>query len=347
MKEPTERILVVRLSSGGDILQALPALAILRAERPDAHITFLVEDRFARFVEGREEVDEVLLWPRARWSARWRSFRAPLALAECLSFWASLAKARFTVALDFQGNLKSGLHTAFSLAPLRVGFARGSSREGNFLFTNRKVVPSDEKGSRVRKYVDLLGGLAIRGREAKPVGPPRDAEDAFRRLAEEGGFPGAGFWVIHPGTSAFGAYKRWPMDRWKDLAVRLAREAAVLVSWGPGDEKAAEALRGLPGVNAPDRAVSLPELAGALTRARAFVGTDSAPLHLAHALGCPAVGLFGPTDPALYRPWMTGRAVTGNLDCAPCPGRGCGELRCMEAIDVDTVLEAARSLDRS
>ncbi|MHC4600719.1 MAG: glycosyltransferase family 9 protein [Planctomycetota bacterium] len=346
MTKPNERILVVRLSSGGDVLQTLPALAILREARPEARITFLVEDRFARFVLGRDEVDEVLVWPRSRWTSMWRSVRAPLALVECLAFWADLARKRFHVALDFQGNLKSGLHTAFTLAPRRIGFARESSKEGNFLFTNRKVVPSDEGGSRVRKYVELLAGLGVRGREAAPVGPPRGAAGAFRRLAGETGLPGEGFWVIHPGTSRFGSYKRWPLDRWKGFAERLAQGAPVLVSWGPGDEEAARSLGGLTGVVVPDRPIDLPELSGALTAARGFVGTDSAPLHLAHALGCPAVGLFGPTDPKLYRPWMTGRAVTGGLPCTPCPGRGCGELRCMEAIEVEAVLDAAEGIQR-
>ncbi|MHC5080897.1 MAG: glycosyltransferase family 9 protein [Planctomycetota bacterium] len=340
-----EKILVVRLSSGGDILQALPALAILRRRRPKARIAFLVEDAHLQFVEGREEIDDLWVWPRRRWASLWTSARAPQALLECLVFWARLAKNRFDTVLDLQGNLKSGLHTAFSLAQTRVGYCRTSCVEGNALFTNRKVVPTDERGSRVRKYVDLLSGIGIHGVEPRPVPPPAGAEEAFARFAAASTLPQQAFWVLHPGTSPFGAYKQWPLDRWAALARLLAREAPVLISTGPGEEATASAFHGISGVTLPAGPLNWKTLAGALSRARAFAGCDSAPLHLAHALGTPSVGLFGPTSADLYRPWMSGFAVTPDLPCSPCSKRGCRGSPCMASISVDRVFEALRELE--
>ncbi|MHC4777862.1 MAG: glycosyltransferase family 9 protein [Planctomycetota bacterium] len=345
MKRKKEKILVVRLSSGGDVLQALPALAILRRRSPGAHIAFLVEDRFARFVEGRVEIDEILVWPRSRWSPMWKSLRAPLALLECIVFWAALAKSGFRTVLDFQGNLKSGLHTAFTRAPLRIGFSRGSSKEGNRLFTNRKVAPFDEKGSRVEKYVDLLGGMGIEGERASPVPPPRGSAEAFSSIAESLDLKRGRFRIIHPGTSAFGSFKRWPLERWRQLAERLCRSCPLLISWGPGEEETARSFGGIVGVRVPPGPLLVAELAGALVEALSFTGTDSAPLHLAHALGTPSVALFGPTDPTLYGPWMSGRALSAGVDCSPCSGRRCARIRCMDAIEVDDVERAIEDLE--
>ncbi len=343
--EGKKKILLVRLSSGGDVLQTLPALAILRRRLPDAHLTFLVEDRFAPFVQGRPEIDTLRIWPRRQWSPFLPSRRLPGSLAGALAFFAETTKARFDTVLDFQGNLKSGLHTGFSLAPLRVGFDRRSAREGNVLFTNRRV-PASETGSRIVKYVALLAGIGITGERPAPVPLPSGAAEAHERAAADQGRPREGFLAVHPGTSPRGAAKQWPLERWRTLLSRLGREGPVLLSWGPGEEPAAEALRGIRGVFTPPRPLGVPALAGALVRARAFVGPDSAPLHLAHVLGCPAVGLFGPTDPARYAPWMTGEAVASPLPCAPCHRWRCADPVCMEAIEVDEVAEAIARVTR-
>jgi ADP-heptose:LPS heptosyltransferase len=95
-----------------------------------------------------------------------------------------------------------------------------------------------------------------------------------------------------------------------------------------------------PGVIVPPTAPSVLAMAGAFARASGFAGPDSALLHLAHVHGTPAVGIFGPTDPALYGPWMTGEAVAAGLDCSPCNGRGCPGSPCMEAVEAGAVLAA-------
>ncbi|MCU0723217.1 MAG: glycosyltransferase family 9 protein, partial [Planctomycetes bacterium] len=339
-----ERILLVRLSSGGDILQALPALAALREARPSAHLTFLAEDRHARYLEGRPEIDRLLFWPRREWEGLAASGRWLRCLAGMARFYSTLARERFDAVLDFQGNLKSGFHAWVPRSPRRVGFARGASREANALFSGVRVEPRDERGPRVRKYLDLLSGIGIRDAAARPVPPPAGAAEAFRKAAAGLGLEDGRFLVIHPGVSAFGAYKAWPLPRWRELAALLAPRDPVLVSWGPGEENVAEALSGLAGVRVPRSPLAIPALAGALAAARAFAGSDSAPLHLAHALGCPSVGVFGPTDPRLYGPFMAGSVVRAGLPCSPCKKRSCPGSPCMAAVTVESVLRAVRSL---
>lgn len=321
-------------------MQTLPALAILRRRRPDARITLLVEDRCLPFVEGRPEPDEIRAWPRGRWRPWWASRLAPRALAQAVRFFAELSRPGFDVALDFQGNLKSGLHTWFSRAPVRVGFAPGGSREANILFTNRRVPSPAERRSRIEKYVSLLAGLGITGERPRPVKAPAGAQAAFEAMARASGLPPGPFFAVHPGTSLFGAYKRWPLARWRSLLPALARKAPVLLSYGPGEGEDASAFASLSGVFVPPEPPAIPAMAGAFAHAIAFAGPDSALLHLAHVHGTPAVGIFGPTDPALYAPWMTGEAVSAGLDCSPCNGRGCPGSPCMDAVEATTVLAA-------
>src|SRR5262249_21369071 len=129
----------------------------------------------------------------------------------------------------------------------------------------------------------------------------RRAVEAFLRGA---GLPENGWAVLHPGTSERGAEKRWPPERFTELARRLARELRleVLVAWGPGELPAAQGIARASGsVLAPETS-SLLDLAELLGRASLYVGADSGPLHLASAVGCPSVALFGPKDPAIYAP---------------------------------------------
>lgn len=335
-----EDILFIRLSSGGDVVQTFPALALLRQHRPASRITFLVEDRFAPFVMGRPEIDRLWIWPRKRWTATaWRgAFRS--AARELEGFYREFRKHPFHWVLDFQGNLKSGVHARLARGARRVGFDQLGSKEGNRLFTDIHVPSENETGPRVRKYADLLGAMGIAG-EIHPVPPATGAVDAFRRAFSEQVLPPGGFAVFHPGTSAFGIYKRWPLENWRELARRVGATLPVLISLGPGEEGLGDVFAGLRGVVPRTGVLSPAQLGGALSQARVFVGSDSAPMHFASVLGCPTIALFGPTDPALYAPVFGGRAVRAGLSCSPCTRRTCPDPACMRAVAVDAVYRAA------
>jgi ADP-heptose:LPS heptosyltransferase len=178
-----------------------------------------------------------------------------------------------------------------------------------------------------------------------PEAVEREAAEAVSRL-----FPGnSRIAVLHPGTSAFGAFKRWPADRFGQLAVRLHEGFGIpsLVTWGPGEESLAETA-----VAASDgKALVAPgtrsilELAGLIGCGVLFVAADSGPLHLANLLGIPCVALFGPKDPAVYRPYFQPSAVvqTGAC-CSPCSLRKCDDPICMTEMGVEAVYEAAARL---
>ncbi len=332
-----DRLLVVRLGAVGDVLRTLPALHLLRRSFPSLHVAWIVEDLSRPLLEGHPEIDEVIRFPLPDLRA---AASRPLALARGLAALArDLRRRRFTVAADFQGTLKSGLLALVSGAPRRVGFAPGHCREMNFLFTNRRVRPRSRHLNRVAKNLVLAQALGASDDEVTVVLPEsaeegRQAEALLRSAAVDR----SRAVVLSPGTSRRQSHKRWPEERFAVLTALLRTElgATPLVVWGPGEEAAARAIVAASGgraVLAPPTGLRL--LAAVLRRVAAFVGADTGPMHLAWAVGCPVVALFGPTDPRLNAPLGEGHVVLS--------GEGS-----TDAISPEQVLSAVRGiLERS
>ena len=330
------RIALIKLSSLGDVVHALPVAATLRARVPDAHLTWIVERHEAEVLRDHPALDAVVAVDTRRWR-RARGLADLADVAEAVRQTSRrLRAAAFDVALDLQGLLKSGVLAAATRAPLRIGFAARCCREPlNALFTNRRVEPPPAARHVVDQHLALLGPLAV----TEPVREfrlPRDPEaearaDAF--LAAYGFTPGRRLVVLNPGAGR--ADKRWPQERFRALAERLGEDAGalVLVVWGPGEETAARHIA--PG--GVQRAVcgpptNLDELVAFLRRASVLVAADTGPLHLAAALGTPCVGLYGPTSAVRNGPYGAGHRCLQGL---------AGQV---STIEVDAVLHAVRDL---
>jgi ADP-heptose:LPS heptosyltransferase len=210
-----------------------------------------------------------------------------------------IRSARFDVALDLQGLIKSGLLTAYTGAPLRIGFTADHCREGlNCLFTNRRVRPPATAVHVVEQYLALLEPLGVPPGPVEfhvPIPPP-----AARRMddfLDEQGIKSHDLLVaVNPGAGR--TNKRWPVEHFRRLADRLAQEPGVriLLLWGPDEVHMARQIRD----GSSARAILAPptdlhELAALLHRSALMVASDTGPLHLAAALGTPCLGLFGPT----------------------------------------------------
>ena len=227
-----------------------------------------------------------------------------------------LRAARFDVALDAQGLVKSGVVTAMTGAPLRIGFAARLCREGlSAAFTNRRVVPPPAARHVVDQTLALLHPLGVT--TARPVFRLPACEAAESRVEEffaaAGLKPHGRLVVLNPGAGR--PEKRWPAERFAELAVRLVREARarVLVLWGPGEETDAGAIARVAGaVLAPP--TDLDELVAVARRAGVMVAGDTGPLHVAAALGTPCVGLYGPTSAVRNGPYGAGHRTLSGPD---------------------------------
>jgi len=328
-------IAIVKLSSLGDVVHALPVAATLRARLPAARLSWVVERREARVLAGHPALDEIVTVD----TRGWRRARSAGALVEAMGQLTAvvgrLRREQIDVALDLQGLFKSGVLTALTRAPLRLGFTARSCREPlSALGTNRRV-PRPAGRHVVEEYLALLAPLGI----GEPVMefrlPSRPAAEATVNefFTAAGLKPRDRVVVLNPGAGR--PDKRWPPERFRALARRLAEAGArVVVVWGPGEEVAARTIAE-PG---PGRHVALApstdldELIATLRRASLLVAGDTGPLHLAAALGTPCVGIYGPTAARRNGPWGVGHLTLQGRD-----GR-------TETVTVDEVMAAALAL---
>lgn len=312
------RIALVKLSSLGDVVHALPVAATLRARLPGAHLAWIVERREAAVLAGHPALDEII----AVDTRQWRRARAPGEIAAAVRAVRALAgrlrAAAFDVAVDLQGLLKSGVLAALTRAPLRVGFAAGRCRErASACFTNRRVTPPPEARHVVDQYLALLAplGVAEPVREFRLPADPETEAAIGDFFAAAGLKPRDGVVALNPGAGR--ADKRWPVPRFAELAGQLAAAGRqVVVVWGPGEEGAARAI--VAGARSPRVVLAPPTdlraLIAALRRASVLVAADTGPLHIAAALGTPCVGLYGPTSAERNGPYGEGHRTLSPPD---------------------------------
>lgn len=341
-----QRILLIKPSSLGDIVHALPVLAGLRASFPQAHIAWLIGSSFASLLEGHPLLDEVIPFDRRRYGRLWRD---PRVAWEFAGFLRGLRRRRFDLVLDLQGLLRSGIMALASGAPRRIGFARSREPAGVF-YTQRVACPPAVEHA-VDRNVHLARAAGVTIERIEFPLALRDAErrDAARLLAEDGLAAGESYVAVLPGA-------RWPSKRWspqqfaKLIDLLQAERAGRCVLLGGAEERdtAGQIANGC--ASRPIDLVgrtSLRQLVALLAGAERVVCVDSGPMHIAAALGRPLVALFGPTNPARTGPYSPrARVVTNPVPCAPCYRRICplGHQDCLARLGPQAVLERVREL---
>ncbi len=332
--QPGDRLLLVRLSAIGDIVHTLPAAAALAAAGHE--VVWAVQPPGRPLVEGNPAVAACIGIPA-------RGPFLPGAIARAM---AEVRAAHIGVALDLQGLWKSGFWARASGARRRIGFAGLARREplSSLLLTERLALPAGIRHV-IDKNLALLAALGLDevGRRDFPLPPfAREAARIDRELAALGIERPV---LFHPGGGW--SSKLWPAECYGELASRLARRRIpTLVSWGPGEAALAERVVAASGGTAIlSVPASLLELAALARRSRAIVAADTGPLHLACAVGTPAVALFGPTDPVRNGPWNPADLVLSRRPpCFPCHHRDCATHRGVLAeISVDEVEQALLS----
>ncbi|MBC8143310.1 MAG: glycosyltransferase family 9 protein [Armatimonadetes bacterium] len=282
MANPTaSRLLLVKLSSLGDVVHALPLLQALRAGlAPDAVIAWAVAKPFAPLLENN---------PHLSWTHVLPSKRA----ADVWKFGQELRSHGYETAFDAQGLFVSGAVTALSGAARRVGF--DGNREGNALFMTDAVVPSGERFHVVQRLLGFCDTLDI-PRPAR-IEPQTylTTTDVSALLAPLAGGDAP---VVGCVIGASVANKSWTIERWQ-LCLRLMGEAGCrpVLLGAASDATSGDALAASGALNLVGK-TSLPELASVLAKCAVVIGPDSGATHLAVAVGTPVVGLYGVTDPA-------------------------------------------------
>lgn len=346
---PPRRILLIRLSSIGDVVRTLPALASLRRQYPRSHIAWAVEDKSSGLLEMHPQLDEVIKLERKRIA---RALKNPLRTHEGLSllaqFIVTLSLGKYDLVFDFHGILKSGLIALLSRSPSVVGFDKNSVKEFSHLFTTKRVKPSDARLPRVERNLQLIKpfvssenltdkallGLTTQHRE-KAKEYMRETFGSSRPVV-----------AVHPGTSR--PLKKWFPPAFACLCDMLAESlgAKVMLTWGPGERDELEQIRTL-SKSSPEigmQTENLLELAALLEMCDLMVSVDSGPMHIGSVVGTPVVGIFGPTDARVNAPhWQPNKIVSAGLPCSPCD-ENCKFPKCMEAVTPEHVLRTTREL---
>lgn len=338
-----ERILIVKLGAVGDVVHTLYALRALRETFPGARIGWVVEDKSVEAVRGNADVDELFVFRRREKGGGFKALGEYLRIARRLRAFAP------DVAIDFQALFKSGVLTRLSGAKERIGFDKW--REGNFLFTNRRTASEPHQKHAVEKNFALLRllNVAPSADAAAPLIALSDddhaAADAFFAKSVQDKRPVV---AVNPGASW--PTKRWPPERYGEVAKALGNEGALPVAiWGPGEEEMANTVVRVSGgtaLLAPPTTIK--ELAHFLSRCDLYVGGDTGPMHIAAIVGTPVAALFAPSDPDRVHPWNVPYRVIEpeGVECLHCWKRDYCERKCIEYIPVEPVVTAARALLR-
>lgn len=323
-------ILLVRTSALGDIVHALPVLSALRRAFPSARLGWVVDEAFAPLLAGHGLLDEVFPVPLRRWrrggSGRHRELLAALG---------KLRAFRPDVALDLMGSHKGALLAFVSGAPLRIGARRADRREPASAIWINRPVPCPRRHA-VDRGLALLAGLDL---AAEPAEFAPEQLACGRDVTEPGGHV-----YLHPGA-AWGN-KRYPPERWGRVAALLTRSSGLQVRVGvaPGEEHLAEAVVAASGGNARRwDAAGLDQLVATIRGARLVLGGDTGAVHLARALGVPAIAVHGPTDPELHGLYAApGSALCEPLPCSFCHRRMEEAKPCLLGIPPERVAAAAQ-----
>ena len=340
-----QRILLIKPSSPGDIIHALPVLHALRRRYPKAHLAWLVASPFVNLIEADPALDEVVPFDRRRYGQMSRSLRITREFFS--GFLRGLRKRQFDLVIDLQGLFRSGLFARATMAPVRIGFS--DAREMAWMFyTDKIVLPDPDAHAADKNYaIARMLGFASVPKDFTIALTPADRERAARLLAGAGVAAGDPYAVLVPVTRW--ETKCWPPDRFGQLA-KVLRErhglAGVLVG-GAGDVAVGDLVTVASGGTASNLCgqTTLRELAAIIDHAAIVVTADSTPMHMAAALGRPLVALFGPTNPRRTGPY--GRmmdVLRVELSCSPCYLRRQKQCpyghACMQRLMVEDVAEA-------
>ena len=347
------KLLIVKISSLGDVIHAIAFVNRLVAEKPDTIIDWVVSDIYAELVEAVDGVRNVIPFKRNHWSQNWwrrKTFR------ELKSFFKTIRSEKYDVCLDLQGLFRSGLITHWSGASLTAGFADG--REGSRLFYQKKIKTKSSPNG-IHAVDKLLGALEVItevNASSETVRPdfrftiPKSKEESAGTILNENGITGE-YFVFH--TGARWKTKLWLDKYWRRLAEKVyATHSIPIVFTGSSADtrSVAEITSGLSYAKNICGKGDLLELASILKGAKLMVTVDSGPMHMAAAFNVPMAAIFGPTSPHKTGPVSEGKIIifSESIDCVPCLKRKCiNNYECMTGIQPESVSDGIEKYFRN
>ena len=298
------RIALIKMSSMGDVIHALPVVSDILRVHPDATIDWVVEPPFAPLARLHGGVNELLPVALRRWR---REMRLPETRAAFKRARAEMAKRHYDLILDLQGLLKSAWVGCW-MHGLRAGYSSACARESLAAWVYQRRYTVDMNAHAIEKMRSLSAQALGYQAEGLPVfnltAPPRnELAEVFPSLPNQ-------YWVFLHATSR--AEKRWPVaESVAFLRAAAKRGQSVLLPWGsPAEQAAAHDLVAQAQHGAVLPAMDLHQCASLLGHADGVVGVDTGLTHLSAALEVPTIALFAATEAWRYGPYWTEKAAS-------------------------------------
>jgi heptosyltransferase-1 len=323
------KILILKPSSLGDVIHALPVLRLLKLHRPESEVFWWIDSSLAGLLEDDPDLTGIFCFPRRRWAAPghwleiWTAIRA-------------MQRERFDIAIDLQGLARSALFTWLVNADLNFGL--DDPREGARAAYDLIAPPCPNGSHAVDHYLTVLSLLEVPVHDRFEWLPERP--EVIARVRQKWK-PDANRWIaLLPG--ARWTNKRWPIANFVELARQLlclAPDLKLTILGGGGDQDLGAAISAVDPSRCLDLTgrTSLPEMVEWIRLSALVATNDTGPMHVAAALRRPVVALFGPTDPDWTGPYRQRNNVlqSTQIECVPCMKDYCSHaepLACLRAI---------------
>lgn len=338
-----KNILLIKMSSLGDILHTLPFAAALRQRYPKAKITWLVHPQFAGFVPDAPVIDEIIYFDKVKFKA--------MGLGAKLKYFCEMRRLlhskNFDLVIDMQGLFKSAVIAAISGCNNRIGYCE--MREGSGLIS-RAIKGEHFQAHVIERYLDVARYLGAKIDSLDDVHfpmPDLSKETALvQQKMQELGWNGEDYVVIVPGARWW--TKEWPVEHYAVLAEKIVCDGKyVVLAGGPDD-----AVKGkkITSICRDHRLLdmigktSLRELAALIKGCKFYISADTGPLHFAAALKKPLIAMYGPTKADRTGPYGSKNSVVllSPAECVGCLKKKCSDWHCMHDITPEMVYNIYR-----
>jgi heptosyltransferase-1 len=341
-------ILIIRLSSLGDVLMTIPAVKGIRDRFPDAHISWLVEGPVGEFLTCQDFVDEVIIFPRSDAIKGLKKGNISRAQKAIGPFLRHLRKREYDLVVDFHGIAKSALFSMMTRGTKKIGFGDMFAKEKSHLFYHNRINGSDKRMHKVERNMLLANYLGYANSVPKVTLKTSDDATVYadKFFQDAGNAPP--LFAVNPFSSKGTDFKRWPMERYAELIARIHHELReqTIILWGPGEGEEARRLKEMSGNGAYLACpTNIPQLFALLSKVRIYIGGDTGVMHLATAADTQVIAIFGPTDFKINGPYGREHTIVReNVPCSPCKKRDCNDRQCLTPITVEKVFEAVNAV---
>lgn len=299
MTEQIKKILIIKPSALGDIIQAMPAVCCLAQSFPDAQIDWFVRPEYSALIEHHKCVHNIVMFDRNK-LGKW--FCKPAAFAELVILIRQLRKEKYDIVLDFQGRFRSAIFAWFSGCKQRIGMT--GTQEITAPFYTRRITQSSVH--LVDFFLDMVYAIGAKKDKVEfGLQPQQQTIDETQKILAEHQVNKDNYAVFVPAATV--EAKHWPVENFAVLAEKVyAKYQCSIVATGTESEsQIAEKLQELTDISIVNLAgkTNIRQLIALLAGAKIVVSGDTGPAHIAAALGVPMVLIFGFTNPSRVEPY--------------------------------------------